>query len=156
MPLEKYTNRALKFVSFKSYMYPVYKLHVYIQQSKPFLLIFPTSIFSVYAGESVASFWTNVSTVKASLLDILQHMREHIIDFSLFEAKWVLFCNIYILQHINTSDFRVCLKELYADQHDPVNVAYVVLAGGYGSRFPKAVVLFDNRHLAENLQTSPV
>ena len=57
----------------------------------------------------------------------------------MFEAKWVLFCNIHILQHIKTSDFRVCLKELYADQHDPVNVSYVVLAGGYGSRFPEAL-----------------
>ena len=57
----------------------------------------------------------------------------------MFEAKWVLFCNIHILQHIKTSDCRVCLKELYADQHDPVNVSYVVLAGGYGSRFLEAL-----------------
>ena len=34
-----------------------------------------------------------------------------------------------ILQHIKTSEFRICLKELFADQHDPVNVSYTVLAG---------------------------
>ena len=36
---------------------------------------------------------------------------------------------LIILQHIKTSEFRVCLKELFADQHDPVNVSYTVLAG---------------------------
>ena len=34
-----------------------------------------------------------------------------------------------ILQHIKTSEFRICLKELFADQHDPVTVSYTVLAG---------------------------
>ena len=29
--IRKYTNLALRFVSFKSHMYPVYKLHAYIQ-----------------------------------------------------------------------------------------------------------------------------
>ena len=43
---------------------------------------------------------------------------------------------IFILQHINTSEFRICLKELYADQHDPVNVSYAVLAGGFGDNHP--------------------
>ncbi|CAH3159390.1 unnamed protein product, partial [Porites evermanni] len=32
------------------------------------------------------------------------------------------------IEHIKTSEFRVCLKELFADQHDPVNVSYTVLA----------------------------
>ena len=36
---------------------------------------------------------------------------------------------LIILQHIKTSEFRVCLKELFADQHDPVTVSYTVLAG---------------------------
>ena len=36
---------------------------------------------------------------------------------------------LIILQHIKTREFRVCLKELFADQHDPVNVSYTVLAG---------------------------
>ena len=36
---------------------------------------------------------------------------------------------LIILQHIKTSEFRVCLKELFADQHDPVNVSYTILAG---------------------------
>ena len=48
-------------------------------------------------------------------------------NFSLFYKK-----RLFILQHINTSEFRICLKELYADQHDPVNVSYAVLAGGFG------------------------
>ena len=52
-------------------------------------------------------------------------------NFSLF-YKRILF----ILQHINTSEFRICLKELYADQHDPVNVSYAVLAGGFGDNHP--------------------
>ena len=30
---------------------------------------------------------------------------------------------------IKTSEFRICLKELFADQHDPVTVSYTVLAG---------------------------
>ena len=34
-----------------------------------------------------------------------------------------------ILQHIKTSEFRICLKELFADQHDPVTMSYTVLAG---------------------------
>ena len=34
-----------------------------------------------------------------------------------------------ILQHIKTSEFRICLKELFADQHDPVTVSYTILAG---------------------------
>lgn len=37
--------------------------------------------------------------------------------------------NNLFLQHIKTSEFRICLKELFADQHDPVTVSYVVLAG---------------------------
>ena len=37
--------------------------------------------------------------------------------------------DMLILQHIKTSEFRICLKELFADQHDPVNVSYTVLAG---------------------------
>lgn len=37
--------------------------------------------------------------------------------------------NMLILQHIKTSEFRICLKELFADQHDPVTVSYAVLAG---------------------------
>ena len=36
---------------------------------------------------------------------------------------------LIILQHIKTSEFRICLKELFADQHDPVTVSYTVLAG---------------------------
>ncbi|XP_022787222.1 uncharacterized protein LOC111327330 [Stylophora pistillata] len=32
------------------------------------------------------------------------------------------------IEHIQTSEFRICLKELFADQHDPVTVSYVVLA----------------------------
>nr|XP_058952138.1 uncharacterized protein LOC131779589 [Pocillopora verrucosa] len=32
------------------------------------------------------------------------------------------------IEHIKTSEFRICLKELFADQHDPVTVSYVVLA----------------------------
>ena len=36
---------------------------------------------------------------------------------------------LFILQHIKTGEFRICLKELYANQHDPVNVTYTVLAG---------------------------
>ncbi|CAH3131432.1 unnamed protein product, partial [Porites lobata] len=31
-------------------------------------------------------------------------------------------------KHIKTSEFRICLKELFADQHDPVTVSYTVLA----------------------------
>ena len=34
-----------------------------------------------------------------------------------------------ILQHIKTSEFRICLKELFTDQHDPMTVSYTVLAG---------------------------
>ena len=34
-------------------------------------------------------------------------------------------------QHIKKSEFRICLKELFADQHDPVTVSYVILAGEY-------------------------
>ena len=34
-------------------------------------------------------------------------------------------------QHIKKSEFRICLKELFADQHDPVTVSYVLLAGEY-------------------------
>ena len=37
--------------------------------------------------------------------------------------------DMLILQHIKTSEFRICLKELFADQHDPVTVSYAVLAG---------------------------
>ena len=37
--------------------------------------------------------------------------------------------SITSLQHIKTSEFRICLKELFADQHDPVTVSYVVLTG---------------------------
>ena len=37
--------------------------------------------------------------------------------------------DMLILQHIKTSEFRICLKELFADQHDPVTVSYTVLAG---------------------------
>ena len=37
--------------------------------------------------------------------------------------------DLLILQNIKTSEFRICLKELFADQHDPVNVSYTVLAG---------------------------
>ena len=37
---------------------------------------------------------------------------------------------LFILQHIKTGEFRICLKELYANQHDPVNVTCAVLAGG--------------------------
>ena len=36
---------------------------------------------------------------------------------------------LIISQHIKTSEFRICLKELFADQHDPVTVSYTVLAG---------------------------
>ena len=36
---------------------------------------------------------------------------------------------LFILQHIKTGEFRICLKELYANQHDPVNVTYAVLTG---------------------------
>ncbi|CAH3028669.1 unnamed protein product [Porites evermanni] len=32
------------------------------------------------------------------------------------------------IEHIKTSEFRICLKELFADQHDPVTVSYTVLA----------------------------
>lgn len=32
------------------------------------------------------------------------------------------------IEHIKKSEFRICLKELFADQHDPVTVSYVVLA----------------------------
>ncbi|CAH3159381.1 unnamed protein product [Porites evermanni] len=32
------------------------------------------------------------------------------------------------IEHIKTGEFRICLKELYANQHDPVNVTYAVLA----------------------------
>ena len=52
-------------------------------------------------------------------------------NFSLFYKR-----RLFILQHINTSEFRICLKELYADQHDPVNVSYAVLAGGFGDNHP--------------------
>ena len=46
------------------------------------------------------------------------------------EAKYMMLDDLLIiLQHIKTSEFRVCLKELFADQHDPVNVSYTVLAG---------------------------
>lgn len=34
-------------------------------------------------------------------------------------------------QHIKKSEFRICLKELFVDQHDPVTVSYVILAGEY-------------------------
>ena len=37
--------------------------------------------------------------------------------------------DMLILQHIKTSEFRICLKELFADRHDPVTVSYTVLAG---------------------------
>lgn len=37
--------------------------------------------------------------------------------------------DMLILQHIKTSEFRICLKELFAAQHDPVTVSYAVLAG---------------------------
>ena len=37
--------------------------------------------------------------------------------------------DMLILQHIKTSEFRICLKELFADQHDPVTVSYTVLSG---------------------------
>ena len=37
--------------------------------------------------------------------------------------------DMLISQHIKTSAFRICLKELFADQHDPVTVSYTVLAG---------------------------
>ena len=37
--------------------------------------------------------------------------------------------DMLILQHIKTSEFRICLKQLFADQHDPVTVSYTVLAG---------------------------
>ena len=37
--------------------------------------------------------------------------------------------DMLILQHIKTSEFRICLKELFADQHDPVTVSYTILAG---------------------------
>ena len=50
------------------------------------------------------------------------------------EIELVLQRILFILQHINTSEFRICLKELYADQHDPVNVSYAVLAGGFGGK----------------------
>ena len=40
-------------------------------------------------------------------------------------------------QHIKTGEFRICLKELYADQHDPVNVSYAVLAGRLDSKKEK-------------------
>ena len=41
--------------------------------------------------------------------------------------------NFYWLnfQQIKKSKFRICLKELFADQHDPVTVSYVILAGEY-------------------------
>ena len=50
------------------------------------------------------------------------------------EIKLVLQRILFILQRINTSEFRICLKELYADRHDPVNVSYAVLAGGFGGK----------------------
>ena len=34
-----------------------------------------------------------------------------------------------LILHIKTSEFRICLKKLFPDQHDPVNVSYTVLAG---------------------------
>ena len=33
------------------------------------------------------------------------------------------------LQNMNTSGFRVCVKELYETRYDPVSVSYVVLTG---------------------------
>ena len=48
-----------------------------------------------------------------------------------------------ILQHIKTSEFRICLKELFADQHDPVTVSYTVLAG--------VLVNYKNHFLCEVL-----
>ncbi|KAL9972572.1 hypothetical protein ACROYT_G018902 [Oculina patagonica] len=32
------------------------------------------------------------------------------------------------IEHIKTSEFRICLKELFANQHDPAAVSYVILA----------------------------
>ncbi|PFX14672.1 Fibrillin-1 [Stylophora pistillata] len=45
-------------------------------------------------------------------------------------CKDVQFVKTYYKEptHIKTSEFRICLKELFADQHDPVTVSYVVLA----------------------------
>ena len=50
---------------------------------------------------------------------------------------------LIILQHIKTSEFRICLKELFADQHDPVTVSYTVLAG--------VLVNDKNKFLCEDL-----
>lgn len=54
---------------------------------------------------------------------------------------------LFILQHIKTGEFRICLKELYADQHDPVNVSYAVLAGRLDSKKEKKYFLcnFSNQ-----------
>ena len=53
-----------------------------------------------------------------------------------FPSNW-----IYFLQHIKTSEFRICLKELFAAQHDPVTVSYVVLAGKHNDDWNKAIII---------------
>ena len=35
----------------------------------------------------------------------------------------------FTLQDMNTSGFRVCVKELYETRYDPVSVNYAVLTG---------------------------
>ena len=34
-----------------------------------------------------------------------------------------------LLQNVNPSGFRVCVKELYETRYDPMSVSYVVLTG---------------------------
>ena len=35
----------------------------------------------------------------------------------------------FVLQNMNTSGFRACVKELYQNRYDPVSVSYAVLTG---------------------------
>ena len=39
--------------------------------------------------------------------------------------------SVYFFQNMNTSGFRVCVKELYETSYDPLSVSYAVLSGLY-------------------------
>ena len=48
--------------------------------------------------------------------------------------------SVFFFQNMNTSGFRVCVKELYGTRYDPLSVSYAVLTGLYYSVLPSSFI----------------
>ena len=62
-----------------------------------------------------------------SIVSSLSHLALSL-KFIIYFISYYLF-NLFILQYINKTGFRVCFKELFKGKYDPVFISYTVLSG---------------------------